>query len=346
MRFYFLASLCWLFSPAILPAQVQQPVPESIFKVLQQYDPLTVRIETDIKQLKKDRSDEHWQAGVFKVMKGDSVALQLDVELAARGNMRKKTCFFPPVKIRFAHNGPVNDSIADVNELKLVTSCKNTALDEQWVQKECLVYELYNILTEQSFQVKRASVSFANPGKKGALMSSFSFLIESEKEMAARLNAKPIKPRIVTHKSLDTLAFDRLALFQYMIGNTDWSVRVRHNIKVLYLMPSGPSIPIPYDFDYAGVIGTDYALPDPQLPIRTVQERYYMGPCRDKFEFTRVFRYFKSKKEAILSHCEQFPDLPRNVKKQVANYLGEFFLVLDDPDSAKRDIEDNCGKIK
>ncbi len=212
------------------------------------------------------------------------------------------------------------------------------------VQKECLVYELYNILTDQSFGVIRASVSFANPGKKG-LMNSFSFLIESEKDLASRLNARPVKPRIVTHRSLDTLAFDRLALFEYMIGNTDWSVRVRHNIKVLYLLPNGPTIPVPYDFDYAGVVGTDYALPDPQLPIRSVQERYYMGACREKSDYQRVFRLFKSKKETILEHCNQFPDLPRNMKKQMTNYLGEFFQILADPALATREIEDNCGKV-
>jgi len=345
MRFHFPAPFLGLLFPVFLNAQTPSSATESIFTRLKQYDPLNVLIETDIKQLKKDRGEEQWQPGVFKVLKGDSVALQFDIRLAARGNMRKKTCYFPPVKIRFPYPGAANDSIAEINELKLVTSCKNTALDEQWVQKECLVYELYNLLTEQSFQVIRASVRFANPGKKSQ-MNSFSFLIESEKDLASRLNARPIKPRIVTHKSLDTLAFDRLALFQYMIGNTDWSVRVRHNIKVLFLLPNGPTIPVPYDFDYAGAVGTDYALPDPQLPIRTVQERYFMGPCREKEDYQRVFRLFKSKQAVILDHCNQFPDLPKNVKKQMTNYLGEFFQIIADSALSKREIEDNCGKIK
>ena len=120
MRFHFPAPFLGLLFPVFLNAQTPSSATESIFTRLKQYDPLNVLIETDIKQLKKDRGEEQWQPGVFKVLKGDSVALQFDIRLAARGNMRKKTCYFPPVKIRFPYPGAANDSIAEINELKLV----------------------------------------------------------------------------------------------------------------------------------------------------------------------------------------------------------------------------------
>ncbi|MCB9305727.1 MAG: hypothetical protein H6565_03930 [Lewinellaceae bacterium] len=346
MRSVFLSLFSGLALPLYLSAQSTSVAEASIFSTLQQYDPLEVLIETDLKRLKKDRGEEQWQAGVFKVMYGDSVALQLDIQLAARGNMRKKTCHFPPVKIRFYSKTPENDSIADINELKLVTSCKNTNLDEEWVQKECLTYELYNLITDQSFQVKRASIRFSMPGRKSSMLNSFSFFIESEKEMAARLNARPIKPRIVSYQSMDSMAYDRMAMFQYMIGNTDWSIRVRHNIKVLYIMPNGPTIPIPYDFDYAGLVGTDYAVPDPKLPILNVRERVYMGQCRDEVTYQEIYRLFRFKKADILAHCRDFAELRNGIKKEIGNYLDEFFYVLEHPDIAKMRIENECGKIK
>ncbi|MBK7938140.1 MAG: hypothetical protein IPJ82_14095 [Lewinellaceae bacterium] len=345
MRLSFFALLGGLLLCICLPAQSPQTGTESIFVRLSQYDPLEVLIETDIKQLRREKNDDQWQPAVFKVFRGDSIALQLDVLVTARGNMRRKTCQFPPVKIRFSPQNTEPDSLADTQELKLVSSCKNTALDEQWVQKEYLLYELYNLLTEQSFRVKKASIRFANPGKK-AVMQSFSFLLESEKEMAARLNARPMKPKAVSFKGLDPASADRMSVFQYMIGNTDWSVRVRHNVKILYLLPEGPLVPIPYDFDYAALVGTDYSAPSPQLPIQSVQERYFMGLCRDDVEFQKVFDLFLSKKEAILKHCEQFPDLPKSVKKQMTNYIEEFYNIIKSPELVKRDIKNTCGKIR
>ncbi|MBP6825519.1 MAG: hypothetical protein KA165_03070 [Saprospiraceae bacterium] len=347
MRRSLFALLCGLLFPVFLFAQTNLTVQEGVFALLQQYNPLDVVIETDIKQLKKDKNkdDEQWQPGVFKVFKGDSVVLQLGVQLAARGNMRKKTCFFPPVKIRFYTDKPENDSIADINELKLVSSCKNTALDEIWVQKEFLVYELYNTLTEQSFRVKRASIGFANPGKT-TTSRDFCFLIESEKEMAFRLNAKPIKPKIVSHRSLDPAAYDRMALFEFMIGNTDWSIRARHNVKVLFLTSAGLNIPVPYDFDYSGLVGTDYAIPDPQTQLQSVQERYFMGQCRDQAEYRKLYELFLSKKEAFLQQCMGFTDLPKSARKQMTGYLEIFFNIIENPDLAKREIENNCGRFK
>lgn len=345
MRFSLFAFLGGLLLPVCLFAQSTQPAAESIFVRLGQYDPLVVLIETDIRQLKKGKTNEPWQPAVFKVLQGDSIALQLDVQVTARGNMRRKTCQFPPIKIRFFAPSEKNRSLVDTTELKVVTSCKNTALDEQWVQKEYLVYELYNLITEQSFRVKKANIRFANPGKKPS-MESFSFLLESEKEMAARLNARPMKPRVVSFKGLDPASADRMSVFQFMIGNTDWSVRVRHNIKILYLLPDGPTIAIPYDFDYAAIVGTDYALPSPQLPIQSVQERYYMGLCRDETGYKRVFDLFLSKKEAIFQHCQQFPDLPKSIKKQMTGYLEMFYTIIESPDLIKRDIKNTCGKVR
>lgn len=346
MRPFFSALITGLALPVFLSAQSTLPATESIFGILQQYDPLEVSIETNIKELKENKDDEQWQPGVFRIFKGDSVAVQYNVQVAARGIARKKICDFPPVKIRFYDQKPENDSLADINELKLVVSCKNTNLDEEWVQKEYLVYELYNIVSDQSFRVKPATVKFGNPQKRGGGLKSFCFFIESEKELAARLNALPVKSKVLNSKNLDTAAYDRMCLFQYMVGNTDWSVRGRHNIKILYLLPYGPNIPVPYDFDYAGVVATEYAVPNNKLPIQNVQERFYMGRCRDAAYYRELFNLFLSKKKALFQHCENANVLPKGARKEMAGYLEEFFDILENPRLAQKEILENCDKVK
>lgn len=344
MRSYFYALVAALFLPCYSIAQSNQPAAGSIFGILQQYDPLVVDIETDFSKLKNDKDEEKWHPAVFKILVGDSVAVQLDVQVAARGNMRKKTCDFPPLKIRFYTQKPKNDSIADISELKLVTRCSNLLQNEEWVQREYLIYELYNLITEQSFRVKSATIRFEEPDKKNRSVKSFSFFIESEEELAARLNGRALKPKVGSTRSLDSASYDRMCLFQFMIGNTDWSVRARHNIKLIYLTPTNSIIAVPYDFDYAGAVGTDYAIPNGDYPIQTVQDRYYLGLCRSAAHYRQIFDFYLSKEKLLTGHIEQSPYLPANPRKQMLKYFEGFFKIIQDPRLAKRDILQNCNK--
>lgn len=163
-----------------LPAQSDTVY--NIFSRLQQFDPLEVVIETDIKKLRSNTGTEtQWQGGVFKIVKDNAAVFEQKIQITARGNMRKKTCDFPPVKIRFYEHKMKNDSLEDVNELKLVVACRNTNDDDQLVMKECLAYKLYNLMTEESFRVKEASVRFVTPGKKKADWSARPFLLKASR---------------------------------------------------------------------------------------------------------------------------------------------------------------------
>jgi hypothetical protein len=194
--------------------------------------------------------------------------------------------------------------------------------------------------------VKSATISFQDPDKKGRGVESFSFFIESEKGMASRLDGRPHKPRVASTRSVDSLSFDRMALFEYMIGNTDWSVRARHNIKLIYLHQPQTIIAVPYDFDYAGAVGTNYAVPNGDYPIRTVQDRYYLGLCRTEEHYQQLFDFYLSKKTSLLEHCENATYLHPSSQKQMARYLEGFFKTLEDPRLARRDILKNCNKGK
>ncbi|MEZ4943593.1 MAG: hypothetical protein R3D58_22150 [Saprospiraceae bacterium] len=331
-----------LLSQAPVTAQ-PEPGLENIFSRLQQYEPLNVVIETDLKRLRKDRNNEKWQSATFKVMVGDSVAFEKAVKVATRGNMRKKTCDFPPVKIRFFEEKPYNDSIADINQLKLVINCRYSEADEQLVVLEYLAYELYNLLTEESFRVKPASVQFVTPGKKRADMDGKAFFIESEKEMASRLDGRPLKPRIISPKIMDTLAFARMSVFQYMIGNTDWGVYTRHNLKVVGTTDSR-IIPVPYDFDYAGLVAADYAVPSQDIKVNSVRERYFLGMCQSAELYQQIIDEFLAKKDQILAHCENNPDLSFGSRKDAMAYLEDFFAILKDSEKVKKELLEKCNR--
>ncbi len=317
---------------------------QNIFSRLQHYDPLQVVIETDFRALRKDRNPEGtWRPARFRIMAADTVAFEQEVQIAPRGNMRKKTCDFPPVKIRFYQNKPIDDSLADINELKLVISCRNSPEDEQLVLLENLAYTLFNELTVESFRVKSAQVRFITRGRKGSNLEGVAFFIESEQELAARLGGKPLKPTVISPRVLDSVAYARMCLFQYMIGNTDWGSYTRHNMKVVGIDGRRP-FAVPYDFDYSGLVAADYAVPSPDIPIPNVRQRYFLGLCHDAAFYQTIFDEFKAHKKQLLSRCEQFPGLSYQSRQDALYYLREFFALLDDDKRCQQEIIGPCGR--
>lgn len=342
-HFFFWLSLLFVLSgETCLSAQpVATDSLENIFSRLQRYTPLHVVIETNLKPLKQDRKSGEWQPAVFRIMDGDNVAFEQQVKVTARGNMRKKICQFPPIKIRFYDEKPEDDSLADINELKLVISCRNTTDDDQLVLRENLAYALYNRLTDESFRVKSAVVQFKTPGRNKVSQESKAFFIESERELASRLGGRPLKPRLISPNVMDSMSYARMCLFQYMIGNTDWGAYTRHNMKIIAL-GSHHIIAVPYDFDYAGMVDADYAAPAPDVPIKHVRERYYLGLCESPALYESVFQEFLAHKREILNLCDAYPDLSYASKRDIRAYLEDFFTVLENPNKARKEIIEHC----
>ena len=347
MKAYFIIGLtlfCLLGSSRPAVAQVETDEgSQNIFARLQQYPALHVVIETDLKQLRQEKAETNWQPAVFKVMDGKKVAFQQAVKVAARGNMRRKTCDFPPVKIRFYEEKPENDSLADINELKLVVSCRNSENDDQLVMRECFAYQLYNLFTDASFRVKAAKLEVKNPGRKKSMLSGAAFFIESEKEMATRLGGRPLKPRIISPKILDSTAYVRMCLFQFMIGNTDWGAYTRHNMKIVGIN-GRPPLAVPYDFDYSGLVNADYAVPSPDIPIPSVQYRYYLGLTQSAETYQQAFDEFLAKKAQIFALCDKSPGLDADSRLYMKDYLNSFYAILEDPRKAQKAILENLDK--
>ena len=65
-----------------------------------------------------------------------------------------------------------------------------------------------------------------------------------------------------------------------MIGNTDWNLDKSHNIELIRPASGGAPIPVPYDFDWSGLIAPPYARPNQMLGIGSVKQRLFRGFCR------------------------------------------------------------------
>ena len=157
--------------------------------------------------------------------------------------------------------------------------------------------------------------------------TAYGILIENEDELAERTNSVIVRSKNLTQKSMNTADMARLALFNYMIGNTDWSVPLQHNIKILKPMDLNTvkGIPVAYDFDYSGLVNAVYAAPCEELPIKTVLERHYLGICIGDEEFKPVIEEFGELKDQLLGTINDFEYLSNGQKKQASSYINSFF---------------------
>src|ERR1051325_11424869 len=143
----------------------------------------------------------------------------------------------------------------------------------------------------------------------------------------------------ITEPSYMTL----VAVFEYSIGNTDWSVWGRHNISVLRGSTEPHTlIGVPYDYDFSGAVGAPYATPPPQLPIHSVHERYYRGYCQPDSVLDRALERFRVAKDSIYGAVRSVPGLEAGDAKSVLNYFDGFFRNLG---AVRRDLLQACRHL-
>ena len=130
---------------------------------------------------------------------------------------------------------------------------------------------------------------------------------------------------------------------QYMIGNTDFAVSVLHNI-VLIRDTAGVVYPVPYDFDWSGVIWTPYAQPDPRLGIRTVRDRIFRGTCRTPEELAALFVPFNQQKDTVyaLYRGMEAQGLEHKRVEQALDYYDDFYKTINDQGRMRREFIRAC----
>ena len=279
----------------------------------------------------------------------------IPVEIKVRGGWRSLTrnCSAPLLWVRFDQEQAVGTPFEDQGLLPLTTHC-GTGLSlesmsartnrtdwEQYLLKEYLGHRLYTELTDMSIRARLMTITYPNPEQKGRAIRNYAFFTEHFDSVAERNHAERLPRPGFDHESLDVRSADILALFQFMIGNTDWSVTRERNI-VLMRTESESQSPVPYDLDMSGLVNAPYAGPAPGLPIDGVTDRYYLGFCHPDIDWDELFEYFTSRRDSLLALVDEVPGLGRNSARQTRSYLEKFFEILGDENERNEQIVESC----
>ncbi len=305
---------------------------------------MELTLRGDLKTVFKDRGDDPQYHIATLQYQADQNTINIPIKIKTRGHFRKiaSNCQYPPILLNFAKSSTPKGSIFwGHDKLKLVTPCRG----DQYVIHEYLVYKLYNLITPKSFKARLVKVVYQDTVKNKRSDPYYGILLEEESQMAMRNLSGSLKKKGLRPQGTQKEDFLKMAVFQYMIGNTDWSVQYLQNIKLITVDSSSLPITIPYDFDHAGIVRAPYAKPAPELQMSSTLQRRYRGYCiPDMNQFTVVFETFHVLKDDFYSSYNGNPLLSSSYQKQSLKFLDQFYDTISDPKKALEAFSYPCDR--
>ncbi len=310
-------------------------------------DPLQCSLTFNIKKFRKEKMEGNKIPAILTYHKNDSVNISKDIHIEARGQSRKEICYFPPIKLKLKKTSFNDPYLEQVKTQKLVSHCNSSKNFEEYLLKEYLTYKLFNVLTNKSFRVQLMKVNYIDSEDKVKPITRFAFLIEHKKIMAVRNDCMEVNNEKLGMKHVEKSSMIQCSLFQYMIGNVDWSIPGLHNVKLIKSNDFTKELPfvVPYDFDHAGLVNASYAVNVRDADIPSVRIRVFDGMCYSEEEYTVVIQKFFNHKSELFIEINNFDLLKVSTKKGIISYLDEFYEIIGQPDFYKKYILPNCRKI-
>lgn len=303
---------------------------------------MEITLSGNIQTILNDRSStsiKHAAALSYKPEEGSEI--KIPVQLQTRGNFRrlKENCKQPPLWIRFTNDEAKSNSIfKEQKKMKLVMPC----VGDEYVIREWLVYKLFNLLSPLSFRARLVKVKLDDPKTRKTPEPFYAILLEEEKQMARRNNMIAVERKIRPQEA-ETNPFLTMAVFEYLIGNTDWSPQFEHNVKLLVSDSAAVPVMVPYDFDHAGIVSAPYAYPAEALMLSSTRERRYRGYCMNDLKvFEPVIAQFNEIKKDIYSLYTNCPLIDAKYLKFVTKFLDEFYETINNPKEWQKDFSYPC----
>lgn len=302
----------------------------SIFNQLSYQELVKAEIETDLDSLMNSKKTETEVPATLTFEDGGKMEQKWAITLQVRGKFRRRTCQFPPLRLNFSKKDLNAKGMKTHNNLKLVVHCLDSEAGDEYVLREYLAYKLYQRLSPESYRVQLLRVKYKD-SKKKKTFTHFAILMEDEDELAERLGGKVCEDCYnLPKEKFRSENVNMQDLFQYLIGNTDWSAPMARNLKLMETSKDGKFIMIPYDFDFSGFVSAPYASVDAvTMGVKTVKERVFLGFAQSPEEMETTVKHYKYKEKELNDVIKKFKWISLESKEHLLEYLNSFYRCLD-----------------
>jgi hypothetical protein len=307
-------------------------------------EPIEVTLTTNIGKIRGDKSENPpWRQATLSYKGADGNLVTVPLKAHTRGIWRLKMCEFPPLRLNFSGETSKGTIFHKLDKPKLVNYCHDMDSYEQYILQEYQLYRIYQVLTPVSHRSRLLKLAYADSADGKVRARRYGFILEEPKAVADRLGGKVMEQKGALPGDLDGFQDALFGVFQYFIGNTDFSEAGLHNVE-LFFNNDGVIMPIAYDFDFAGAVNARYATADPSLNIPNVRQRLFRGYCTDADAYGKVFALFNEKKPQIYAlYGDSIGKLmDRGTVRETLSYFNEFYDTINNKRSAKRSIMESC----
>ncbi len=315
-----------------------------VSKLFKSISPLSITLTANFKALKREKQNgapNHPATLAYVDSTGKTVSVPLRVR--TRGIWRLHNCDFPPLRLNFANKTSKGSVFDDLDEPKLVSFCKRGPSAEQYVLQELQLYRAYRLLTPYAHETRLLKIAYVDSASGATEMTRYAFLVEDPARMAERNGGRILDRKGAMPEDLDPAPTAIAFMYLYMVGNTDFSFNSLHNGELL-TWPGGRTLPIAYDFDFAGAINAPYAAPAPGLRIRNVRDRQFRGYCSLRGEYPAAVALFESKKAEIYAlYSDEIGALiDKRTVKETLEYFDKFYEDIRTPKDLQRNLLGEC----
>lgn len=314
------------------------------------HEVVELKIRGPFRTIVRERSDEEDLDALASWHEPDGEIFETEIGIRARGNFRRErdNCPFPPLRLNFK-KGAVEDTLFHKQDkLKLVTHCRdNFRKYEQVVQREYLVYRMLNELTDLSYRVRLLRIVYEDT-ESDDVREEYGVAIEHKDRFAKRTGLPVVEISGTQVEALDSEYTNLTSVFQYMIGNTDFSPiagpegdECCHNTN-LFGGDGTQLYAVPYDFDMSGFVDAPYAVTNPRFRLRSVRDRLYRGRCDNNGHLPSTIAAFLEAKPGLFALVEEHEQLSKRSRRQSVSYLDSFYDDIEDQREVRRKLIDRC----
>ena len=303
-------------------------------------EPLEITLAADFKAINKDRDPESKKPFPGTLRMGEA---SIPTTINARGHLRRmaRTCDYVPLRVGFAKKDVKGTLFERQDALKLVVQCAGGRDYEQYILRENLAYRLFNVITPRSFRARLVRVTYVDAVTGKSLGSRAGMFLEDDASVARRMEGRIVELPRLRFEDVDSDSLMPMMIFQYMIGNTDFSIYALHNVRIVQ-RPDKSLHPVPYDFDVSGLVNPPYGIPARALMLKSVTDRMYRGPCRAQSLVDPYIANFVAKKDAVRALPDAIPGLERATRDTVRSFLDSFYSAIKTPKDV-RGVFVNCS---
>ena len=234
-------------------------------------------------------------------------------------------CGFPPLKLNFNKSELSDNGLSKADEYKLVTHCLEGEEGDVNIVKEFLAYQLYQQVSPLSYRSKLLKITYQDTKSDNKIVG-MAILLEDKSSFEKRHDLSEMKDTFSLPRSnFDDSNFRTHGLFQYLIGNVDWSSAISKNMDIYKSKENGKMFIVPYDFDFSGFVNVSYAVPNKDYNQKKVRDRLLLEADESDSLYQKEIQKFITLKPSFIDLIKKQKGLEMEVKIDLENYINSFY---------------------